>query len=117
MSNTFLHYIIGETLFESLNSIVVRALNKNDNTTVIIKFPRDESVKTRTKYTKEFESAKTINSKYVLKYLGTVKYQSGVALILEDFGAISIMDFLSANKVRLKYINSQTNRYALKDRG
>ena len=94
-------YRLEETVFESSNSFIVRAVKNGDR--YIIKFPREDSPKTRTKYTKEFETAKLFDDNpYVVKYHSCEKHKNGVALIIEDFRGISMEDYIRKHhKVKL----------------
>ena len=90
--NCLSSYVTLETLFESTNATVVRAQKEGNN--CIIKFPRDDSPKTRTKFLKEQEIAKLFDSTYILKCHAVEKYKNSIALVLEDFGGIGLLDYI-----------------------
>lgn len=96
-SKTFLNYILEKTISETTNSHVVQA--SKDGKELILKFPREDSPRIRAKYLKEFETAKQFDSPYILKYLNVEKYFNGVLLVLENFGGISLSDYIKSTKV------------------
>ena len=88
-------FTVKETIFESANVIVYRATR--DGRSFVIKCTRDDSPKTRSKLTKEYETIKTFDTPYVVKHLTIENIRNGVALISEDFGAIGLLDYIRGN--------------------
>ncbi len=97
-------YKIVETVYEGKNTQVYRAMRDEDNTPVIIKIPRSDYPGSRelALFRKEYEIGITLEDEGVGKPLALEKYNNGLALILEDFGGVSLQSVLRSKKVSLQ---------------
>ncbi|MBH8575516.1 AAA family ATPase [Nostocaceae cyanobacterium CENA369] len=98
-------YIPTETLCEGTSSIIYRAIKQIDETSVIIKvlkaeYPTLEELTTLKHEYKILSSL--IDIAGVINTLALEKHQNGLALVLEDFGAISLKNFIDLHKLSLK---------------
>ncbi|MDF2387836.1 AAA family ATPase [Nostoc ellipsosporum NOK] len=86
-------YVPTETLYEGIYSVIYRAIKQIDATSVIIKVPKAEypTLKDLTQIKHEYKVLKSlVEVEGVIKALGLENHQNGLALILEDFNAISL---------------------------
>lgn len=98
-------YIPTETLCEGTSSIIYRAIKQIDETSVIIKVLKAEypTLEELTILRHEYKVLSSlINIAGVINTLALEKHQNGLALVLEDFGAISLKNFIDLHKLSLK---------------
>ncbi|WP_445634110.1 histidine kinase [Nostoc sp. DSM 114161] len=98
-------YSFIETLNEGVDSFVYRAIRQVDKTSVIIKALKAEypSLKELTKIKHEYKVLNSlIDVKEVINPLALEKYQNRLALVIEDFNAISLKHFTNTDKLSLK---------------
>jgi predicted ATPase/signal transduction histidine kinase/tRNA A-37 threonylcarbamoyl transferase component Bud32 len=98
-------YTFVETLNEGLDSFVYRAIKQVDKTSVIIKALKAEypSLKELSRIKHEYKILNSlIDVKEVINPLGLKKYQNRLALVIEDFSAISLNNFNNTYKLSLK---------------
>nr|WP_324632757.1 AAA family ATPase [Phormidium sp. CCY1219] len=90
------NYTITEKIHESLHTLVYRAFRPTDATSVIIKIPNGDypTVSELVRLRNQYAIAKNIESPFIVKPLRLERYNNGFALILEDFGAISLKDYI-----------------------
>ncbi|MCP4135494.1 MAG: AAA family ATPase [bacterium] len=100
---TFLEYTILEKLAETNKSVVYRAKkgkNKTNKNTVIIKFLKSDEASPPevARFKQEYEIIKKLNQDGVLKTYDIVEDNGRIALIQENFNALSLKDILNENK-------------------
>ncbi len=95
----FLGYEILAKIYESANSLVYRASRKQDNQAVIIKILKEDypSPLELTRYKQEYEITRNLKIDGVIKAYNIQPYQRTLAIILEDFGALSLKQLLDKN--------------------
>jgi len=88
-------YRLREELYNSSRTLVYRAFRETDSLSVVIKLLKNpypsfsELVEFRNQYT----IAKNIHSPNIIQTYSLEPYQNGYALVMEDFGGISLKDF------------------------
>ncbi|MGI0492694.1 PAS domain S-box protein [Alkalinema pantanalense CENA528] len=89
-------YLLGEVLYESAHTLVYRAIRRDDHQPVIIKFLRTSypTVLELIRFQNQFHCAQSIQSSLIVQPYALEPWQNGFALIMEDFGGISLRDYL-----------------------
>ncbi|MEH2078247.1 MAG: AAA family ATPase [Nostoc sp.] len=99
-------YRIYDLLYNSSRTLVYRGYQEFDQKPVVIKLLKNpypsfsELVQFRNQYT----IAKNLNSPLIIQTYSLEPYQNGYALVMEDFGGISLKDYFTS--VRMQYIAS-----------
>ncbi|MEG4011343.1 MULTISPECIES: trifunctional serine/threonine-protein kinase/ATP-binding protein/sensor histidine kinase [unclassified Microcoleus] len=89
------NYQIIETLYSGSRTLVYRAIRSDDRLPVVIKLLKNpypsfsELVSFRNQYT----IAKNLNSRLIVQTYSLEPYQNGYALVMEDFGGISLKEW------------------------
>jgi PAS domain S-box-containing protein len=93
------YQVLGK-IFEGLNSRVYRAIQLPTNKPVIIKTPQSDypSLKEIAKLQHECEIAGELDLEGIVKAYAVEKYETGWALVLEDFGGVSLLDMMALQK-------------------
>ena len=93
-------YKILEQIYARSKTVVYRALREIDRQAVIIKSLRTDypSLKDIAQIKQEYEIVKNLGIPGVVKALGLATYNNGIALILEDFGGISLERAIASGK-------------------
>ncbi|MEH2195255.1 MAG: AAA family ATPase [Nostoc sp.] len=103
---TITGYRISEELYNGSRTVVYRGYRDNDSLPVVIKLLKNpyptfsELVQFRNQYT----IAKNLNSPLIISTYSLEPYQNGYALVMEDFGGISLKDYFTS--VDPRYIAS-----------
>jgi serine/threonine protein kinase len=94
--NIIAGYQILSAIYESANSLVYRGVKIRDRLPVIVKvLKQDYPTKAELqRYEQEYEILRNLNIQGAIKAYSLVPYQRTVALILEDFGGISLRQFM-----------------------
>ncbi|MEG4571435.1 AAA family ATPase [Microcoleus sp. N3A4] len=100
------NYQIVETVYSGSRTLVYRAIRTHDQLPVVIKLLKNdyptfsELVQFRNQYT----IAKNLNSPLIVQTYSLEPYQNGYALIMEDFGGISLHEWgvKGENKISLR---------------
>ena len=89
-------YRITETIYESTKTLVCRGKRISDEKSVAIKLLRSEypSFKELVQFRNQYTITKNINLPGIIKTYGLENYRNGYALVMEDFGGISLQDEL-----------------------
>ena len=99
-------YRITEELYNGSRTLVYRGYRETDSLRVVIKLLKNpypglgELVQFRNQYT----IAKNLNSPLIIQTYSLQAYQNGYALVMEDFGGISLKDYFTS--VETQYIAS-----------
>ena len=91
------------SIYDGENSQVYRAIRKKDRLWVILKFlkanyPTLEQIK---RYKQEYNLAHQLSLKNIIKAYGLEKWNRQFIIIFEDFGAISMKEWLTQNQGKI----------------
>nr|MDZ8036147.1 AAA family ATPase [Nostoc sp. CreGUA01] len=95
-------YRINEQLYNGSRTLVYRAVRETDSLPVVIKLLKNpypsfsELVQFRNQYT----IAKNLNSSLIVQTYSLEPYQNGYALVMEDFGGISLKQYFASLEPR-----------------
>ncbi|MEG4575719.1 AAA family ATPase [Microcoleus sp. N3A4] len=91
-------YRITEQLYAGSRTLVYRGVRKSDRTLVVIKLLRNEypNFNELVHFRNQYTIAKNLNIPSIVKPLDLVPYKNAYALIMEDFGGISLSTYLKA---------------------
>jgi len=97
-------YTIIEKIAESKNSIVYKGKRDSDNLPVVIKTINAEfpSLSAIARFKQEFELIKKLEIDGIVRAYDVTEYDSSFAIILEDFGGISLSEILKNKKIDIK---------------
>ncbi len=86
------NYEIGDLIHESSRTVVDRGVAKADTQPVVIKLMRNDfpSFQELVQFRNQYTIARNIQIEGIVKPLALLNYQNGYALILPDFGGISL---------------------------
>jgi len=92
-----------ETIYCSSSSIIFKADNVETNEKVIIKTLNRELYdrKTLSKIKNEYELLKKLQGEYVVKAYEFLNVENRFSMVIEDFGAISLDQYLSTSKIAI----------------
>ena len=96
-------YTFRDMLYEGGNTVVYRAINNKNNKAVIIKCLKENgaaSIKAA-KLAREFDTLENMHVEGVNKVSEIIYYGNTPALVMEDFGGISIADYARSTKIEL----------------
>ncbi|MFN6096917.1 MAG: serine/threonine protein kinase, partial [Dolichospermum sp.] len=87
-------YKILEKIYSSSETLVFRGIREKDQISVVIKFLRHEYPKFEklVQFRNEYTIIKNLNIAGIIKTYGLENYENGYALIMEDFGGISLQE-------------------------
>ena len=96
---TLSNYTIATKIYESSKTIVYRGNRVSDGRSVMIKMHRtDHPTLTQiTRFRQEYEIGRQVDGPGVIKYYGLEKYNNGLILVREDFGAVSLEQLIPMN--------------------
>ncbi len=89
-------YKIIEEIGESQKTAVYRAASEKNSKTVIIKTSPDPGL-SLSAFKREYDISRNLNLDGIVRIDRMEKFQGGLALIMEDFGAVSLKKILLAN--------------------
>ncbi len=95
-------YRISEELYNGSRTVVYRGYRETDSLPIVIKLLKNpypgfsELLSFRNQYT----IAKNLNSPLIIQTYSLEPYQNGYALVMEDFGGISLKDYFNSVKTR-----------------
>jgi predicted ATPase/serine phosphatase RsbU (regulator of sigma subunit) len=94
-------YKLSDEIYVSQKSVIYRAVRAADNTPVILKILTDENADRGDlrKLIHEYEVLNNLNTPGVIRVFGIEHYQGLHALVLEDFGGISLKAYLSSIRI------------------
>jgi predicted ATPase/signal transduction histidine kinase/tRNA A-37 threonylcarbamoyl transferase component Bud32 len=101
---TFPNYQIIKPIYESDNSVVYRAIRKENNQPVILKmlkenYPTPEEL---TRYRQEYDITRRFNLDGVINAYSLFKHQNTLVMCLEDFGGESLKVWLTERQFTLE---------------
>lgn len=97
-------YQIIEKIYESANSLVYRAILKQNNQPLIIKILKENypTLSEITRYKQEYEITRSLHVESVVKAYDLQRHNNSLVMILEDFGGQSLKSLLSETKLSLE---------------
>ncbi|SKB11702.1 Multi-sensor signal transduction multi-kinase [Planktothrix sp. PCC 11201] len=89
-------YQITEQLYAGTRTLVYRGIRTDDQATVVIKFLRNEypTFHELVQFRNQYTIAKNLDFPHIIKPLNLEIYHNGYALVMEDFGGISLSHYL-----------------------
>ncbi len=96
-------YQITTKIYESFNSLVYRAILKANNQPVILKILKEDypSPSELTRYKQEYEITHSLDITGVIKVYGLQRYRNTLAIIMEDFGGVSLDILINSRSLAL----------------
>lgn len=97
-------YRITAKIYESDSSIVYRGCREQDDRAVILKFLKEDypTPLELARYQHEYDIVRNLNLDCAIAAYGLEKYQNTLALVLEDFGGVSLNLWIDNRKLTLK---------------
>ncbi|MCT7983686.1 trifunctional serine/threonine-protein kinase/ATP-binding protein/sensor histidine kinase [Laspinema sp. A4] len=91
-------YKISETLYHGTRTVVYRGIRARDKKPVVIKILRNENPNFHevAQFRNQYIIAKNLNYPGIIKTLSLEVYQNGYALVMEDFGGVSLAHYVQA---------------------
>ena len=86
-----------EQLYSGPRTLVYRGFSESDNQPVVIKLLKSEypTFSELVQFRNHYTIAKNIESSGIVKHLSLEVYRNGFALVMEDFGGISLAEYLT----------------------
>jgi len=102
--NIFADYQIIAKIYESANSLVYRAVLKQNNQPVILKILKQDypTPSELTHYKQEYEITRSLNLDRVVKTYDLQRYQNSLVMLLEDFGGESLKSWMAQRQFTLE---------------
>ncbi|AVH62120.1 trifunctional serine/threonine-protein kinase/ATP-binding protein/sensor histidine kinase [Nostoc sp. 'Peltigera membranacea cyanobiont' N6] len=105
MVSTFvsiLGYRISEELYNGSRTLVYRGYRETDSLPVVIKLLKNPypSFSELLQFRNQYTIAKNLNSPLIIQTYSLEPYQNGYALVMEDFGGISLKNYFTSNQTR-----------------
>ena len=97
-------YQIIERIYENANSLVYRAILKQNNQATILKILKENypTVSELTQYKQEYEIIRSLNVNSIIKAYQLQRYDNSVVMFLEDFGGTSLELLVSKRQLSLE---------------
>ena len=94
-------YKVDESIHEGKNTVVYRGTREASQEPVVIKVHKSEYPTERelAKFKKEFEIGRLLETSGVVRPVSLEKLNNGHALVLEDFGGVSLAEILKKKKI------------------
>ncbi len=104
-------YRVLSQIYESANSQVYRGIRESDERAVIVKLLKQDfpTVAELARYKQEYEIIRNLKLNGVIKAYGLETYQRTLALILEDFGGVSLKTWMRDSALADRLANRQLN--------
>jgi predicted ATPase/signal transduction histidine kinase len=95
-------YRISEELYNGSRTLVYRGYRETDSIPVVIKLLKNPypSFSELLQFRNQYTIAKNLNSPLIVQTYSLEPYQNGYALVMEDFGGISLKDYFTSNQTR-----------------
>ncbi|MEG4106376.1 AAA family ATPase [Microcoleus sp. S13_C5] len=97
-------YRATEQLYSGPRTFVYRGFSESDNQPVVIKLLKSEypTFSELVQFRNQYTIAKNIENSGIVKHLSLEVYRNGFALVMEDFGGISLAEYISNDAGYLK---------------
>lgn len=114
MSNILAEYTLQRAIYESAQTRVYAGVKQSNHQPVIVKVLKAEypSLEEITRLRHEFGILDSLAIAGIIKPLALESYQNGLALVLEDFGGISLQQFLQQTPLPLRQFLDIANQLA-----
>ncbi|WP_404790295.1 AAA family ATPase [Altericista sp. CCNU0014] len=102
-TQTFLrNYEISELIYDGDKTLVYRGERKSDSRKVVIKLLKstNPTIKELAQFRHQYTVINLLNDSRIIKSYGLERHKNGLALILEDFGGISLKEYLKSQIIR-----------------
>ncbi|MEH2132324.1 MAG: AAA family ATPase [Nostoc sp.] len=95
-------YRISEELYNGSRTLVYRGYRETDSLPVVIKLLKNPypSFSELLSFRNQYTIAKNLNSPLIVQTYSLEPYQNGYALVMEDFGGISLKNYFTSNQTR-----------------
>jgi predicted ATPase/signal transduction histidine kinase len=95
-------YRISEELYNGSRTLVYRGYRETDSLPVVIKLLKNPypSFNELLSFRNQYTIAKNLNSPLIIQTYSLQAYQNGYALVMEDFGGISLKNYFTSNQTR-----------------
>ncbi len=92
-------YRVLEKIYTGIRTLVYRGLRKQDQQPVVIKLMRNEypSFNELVQFRNQYTIAKNLDIPGIVQPLSLETYGNGYALVMEDFGGISLQEWIKQN--------------------
>ncbi|MEH2132328.1 MAG: AAA family ATPase [Nostoc sp.] len=95
-------YKVSEELYNGSRTLVYRGYRETDSLPVVIKLLKNPypSFSELLSFRNQYTIAKNLNSPLIVQTYSLEPYQNGYALVMEDFGGISLKNYFTSNQTR-----------------
>jgi predicted ATPase/serine phosphatase RsbU (regulator of sigma subunit)/tRNA A-37 threonylcarbamoyl transferase component Bud32 len=106
-------YRTSEQLYSGTRTLVYRGFSESDNRPVVIKLLKSEypTFTELVQFRNQYTIAKNIDNSGIVKHLSLETYRNGFALVMEDFGGISLAEYITNDAFGVQ--GKFTNRLAI----
>ncbi|GJD16423.1 multi-sensor signal transduction multi-kinase [Rivularia sp. IAM M-261] len=96
-------YQIGEQIYAGTRTLVYRGVRQQDQKPVVIKLLRRDypSVSELVQFRNQYTITKNLDNEGIVRTYSLENYQNSYALVMEDFGGISLKEYTSATPINL----------------
>jgi serine/threonine protein kinase len=96
-------YQIGEQVYAGTRTLVYRGVRQQDQKPVVIKLLRRDypSVSELVQFRNQYTITKNLDNEGIVRTYSLENYQNSYALVMEDFGGISLKEYTSATPISL----------------
>ncbi|MEH1791062.1 MAG: protein kinase, partial [Nostoc sp.] len=96
-------YRISEELYNGSRTLVYRGYRETDSLRVVIKLLKNPypSFSELLSFRNQYTIAKNLNHPGIIQTYSLEPYQNGYALVMEDFGGISLKDFAKVERLHI----------------
>ncbi len=96
-------YQIGEQIYAGTRTLVYRGVRQQDQKPVVIKLLRRDypSVSELVQFRNQYTITKNLDNEGIVRTYSLENYQNSYALVMEDFGGISLKQYTSATPISL----------------
>ncbi len=100
MENVLTEYSMGERVHQSGRTIICRAIRLSDQVPCILKIPQNEHPPPSEleDLEREYETLKSLQLEGVIRVYGLARYKSRLALVMEDFGGVSLRNLYATRR-------------------
>ncbi len=95
-------YRISEELYNGCRTLVYRGYRETDELPVVIKLLKNPypSFSELLSFPNQYTIAKNLNSPLIVQTYSLIAYQNSYALVMEDFGGISLKNYFTSPETR-----------------
>ncbi|NET91290.1 MAG: serine/threonine-protein kinase PknK, partial [Kamptonema sp. SIO1D9] len=99
-------YRINDKIYDGNKTLVYRGIKKSNQKPIVVKLSKSEypTFSELVKFRNQYIIAKNLNLPGVISFISLEKYRNGFALIMEDFGGISLKEYANSRNLSLEEI-------------